>query len=65
MKITKREEVCGICTSSIWWIPTITYLIFKILGLVNPEREWEWWVGIPTMFLIWGLINWKIKKNKV
>lgn len=64
MKITKRKEVCGICTSSIWWIPTITYLIFKVIGdNIKPEREWIWWVAIPTMFLVWVLINYKIKRN--
>ena len=64
MKITKRKEICSICSSSIWWIPTITYLIFKVMGdIIKPDREWVWWIFIPTMFLGWVLINYKIKRN--
>jgi len=64
MKIVKREFGCPICTTSIWWVPTITYLIMKINNAISSNREWLWWVAIPTMFLIWVLINWKIKKIK-
>ena len=61
MKIIKRTEVCVICTSTLWLIPTMTYVLGKIVG-VTYHREWIWWIAIPTMFLIWGLLNWKIKK---
>ena len=54
-------EVCGICTASLWWIPMMSYLFMKMNG-VEFHREWIWWVGIPTMFLVWVLLNWKIKK---
>jgi hypothetical protein len=62
MKIVKRTEVCGICTATLWLIPTLTYFNLKMVNIISPSKEWVWWVGIPTMFLIWGLINWKIKK---
>jgi hypothetical protein len=62
MKIVKRELGCPICTTSLWWVPTITYLIMKINNIISSNREWLWWVTIPTMFLIWVLLNWKIKK---
>jgi hypothetical protein len=62
MKIVKRELGCPICTTSLWWVPTITYLIMKINNIISSNREWIWWVVIPVMFLIWVLINWKIKK---
>jgi hypothetical protein len=39
----------------------MSYVVAKIVG-VTYHREWIWWVAIPTMFLIWGLLNWKIKK---
>ena len=61
MKIVKRPEVCGMCTASLWLIPTMSYMFGKSVG-VTYHREWIWWVGIPTMFLIWVLLNWKIKK---
>jgi len=59
MEISKRTNVCGICTASLWWIPTTTYLFMKING-VEFHNEWIWWLAIPTIFLIWGLLNWKI-----
>jgi hypothetical protein len=34
----------------------------KMNGIIVPSKEWVWWVSIPVMFLIWGLLNWKIKK---
>jgi hypothetical protein len=64
MKLVKRELGCPICTASLWWVPTITYLIMKINNVISSNREWLWWVAIPTMFLIWVLLNWKIKKIK-
>ena len=30
MKISKRTEVCGICTASLWWIARMTYFIMKM-----------------------------------
>jgi len=59
MKISKRTEVCGICTASLWWIPIMSYFFMKVNG-VEFHNEWLWWVAISTMFLIWGLLNWKI-----
>jgi hypothetical protein len=61
MKIVKRETGCAICTSTLWLIPTMSYVVGKIIGITY-HREWIWWVAIPTMFLIWGLLNWKFKK---
>lgn len=63
MKISKRTEVCGICTASLWWIPTMTYFIMKMNDIISPSKEWVWWLAIPTMFLIWVLLNWKIEKT--
>jgi uncharacterized RDD family membrane protein YckC len=60
MKITKRPEVCGICTASLWWIPTMTYFILKMNDIISSSKEWVWWLAIPIMFLIWVLLNWKI-----
>jgi uncharacterized RDD family membrane protein YckC len=60
MEISKRTNVCGICTSSLWWVPTMTYFILKMNDVISPSKEWIWWIAIPTMFLIWVLLNWKI-----
>lgn len=63
MKLIKRKEVCGICTSSIWFIPLTTYLMVKTIGDNVYEREWVWWILIPILFLFWLTINYKIKTN--
>jgi hypothetical protein len=62
MKLVKRgfaSQPLGSMT--LWLIPTFTYIIQKVCGITF-HREWIWWVGIPTMFLVWVLLNWKIKK---
>ena len=61
MGIVKRENGCAICTSTLWFIPTMSYIFGKVGGITY-HREWIWWVMIPVMVLIWGLLNWKIKK---
>jgi hypothetical protein len=61
MEIVKRENGCAIRSSTLWLIPTMSYVVAKSVG-VTYHTEWIWWVVIPTMFLIWGLLNWKIKK---
>ena len=60
MKISKRPEVCGICTASLWWIPTMTYFIMKMNDIISPRKDWIWWDAIPTLFLIWVFLILKI-----
>ena len=48
---------------TLWLIPTLTYTIGKVGG-VEYHREWIWWMVIPVMVLIWGLLNWKIKNGR-
>jgi membrane protein DedA with SNARE-associated domain len=64
MEFIKRKNICDICTSTLWWIPLITYLSMKLFDMLNEQREWIWWAVIPMMFIIWILINWKIKFKK-
>ncbi len=62
MKLVKRgfaSQPLGSMT--LWLIPTMSYMFGKVVGITY-HREWIWWVGIPTMFLVWVLLNWKIKK---
>ena len=63
MKIVKRSFASQPLGSiTLWLIPTMSYLFMKMNG-VEFHREWIWWVGIPTMFLVWVLINWRIKND--
>ena len=63
MKIIKRKSASPIQTMSIFVIPAMTYFIQSLMGIVNPNREWIWWVGIPTMVALWFVVNFKIKKQ--
>jgi hypothetical protein len=46
---------------TIWLIPTMSYFFGKVGG-IEYNREWIWWVGIPTLILGWLVLNFKIKK---
>jgi hypothetical protein len=62
MRLVKRSFASQPLGSiTLWLIPTMSYLVMKMNG-VEYHREWIWWMVIPVMVLIWGLLNWKIKK---
>lgn len=62
MKIVRREYANPLHNFTLWLIPTLFYIVEKSQGIISPNKEWVWWVAIPSLVLIWGLINWKIKK---
>jgi hypothetical protein len=62
MKIIKRDFARPSHNFTLWLIPTLTYLIQKVGGMQFNEYEYVWWVAIPSLICLWGLINWKIKK---
>jgi len=64
MKITKRNFVNPVTTVNIWFIPTFAYVLQKVLGIINPDKEWYWYVGISFAVLLWLVVNFKIVKNK-
>ena len=64
MKIVKRKRVDLAKTMNIWFIPTMSYLLQKLSGVIIPNMEWIWWVGISFTVLVWLGINFKIVKNK-
>jgi hypothetical protein len=49
-------------TVSIWVIPTMTYLLQKMIGVQFNQYEFIWWIIIPTMFVVWFMLNFKITK---
>jgi hypothetical protein len=63
MKIIKRELARPISTMSIFSISAMTYFIQDFVGIINPDKEWIWWVVIPTMVALWFVVNFKIKKQ--
>jgi hypothetical protein len=64
MKIEKRFLVSPMTTINLWLIPTLMYGIGKLLGTEYNEYEYVWWIGIPTLFLAWFILNFKIGKDK-
>ena len=62
MKIIKKNFASPILSLNIWMIPALSYLIQKVGGVEFNEYEWVWWAAIPTLVLIWLVINFKIKK---
>jgi hypothetical protein len=62
MKIVKREFARPTQNFSLWLMPTFMYIGLKVAGAIHPNKEWIWWVAIPSLICLWGLLNWKIKK---
>ena len=63
MKISRRNEYMSpFSTVSLWAIPTMTYSLQKMLGVHFNQYEFIWWIGIPTMFVVWFMLNFKITK---
>ena len=63
MKIIRRNSyIHPASTSPLWIIPSITYLVQKLIGLEFNEREHVWLIGIPAVFIFWFIINFKITK---
>ena len=64
MQIVRRKGISPFTTMNLWLIPTLTYVLQKSVGAIRPDREWIWFVGLPIVFSIWVLINFKFQKNK-
>ena len=62
MRIVRRELSMPSSNFTLWLVPTCMYIGLKAADAISPRKEWVWWVAIPSLILIWGLINWKIKK---
>lgn len=62
MEIIKRKFAQPHSNFTLWLVPACSYIGLKVAGAINPNKEWVWWVAIPSLVLLWGLINWKIKK---
>jgi hypothetical protein len=48
---------------NVWIIPTFTYMLQKSLGVIKPDKEWYWYVGISFAVLLWLVVNFKIVKK--
>ena len=65
MKIVRRYKyVNPIATTTLWGITLFSYIMAKGMGTINPEREWIQWVTIPSLFMVWVIMNWKIVKDE-
>ena len=58
MKIVRRDSyIHPASTSLLWVIPSVSYLLQKVIGLEFNEREYVWWIAIPAVFTFWFLLN--------
>jgi hypothetical protein len=64
MKIKKRLLTSPETTVTLWMIPTLMYGFGKLFGTKYNEYEYVWWIGIPTLFLVWFILNFKVIKEK-
>jgi len=62
MKLVKRDFANPLHNFTLWVVPTFTYIGLKAADAISPRKEWIWWVAIPSLICLWGMINWKIKK---
>ena len=62
MKIIKRDFARPLHNLTLWLVPTCVYIGLKAADEISPRKEWIWWVAIPSLVLLWGMINWKIQK---
>ena len=65
MKLVRRDkDINPLKTMSLWCVSLFIYILNKSLGIIDPEREWIWWGVIPSLFVVWVIMNWKIVKDK-
>jgi hypothetical protein len=63
IKITRRVFSNPIGSMSLWLIPLINYVLIKSITEKNVDREWIIWILLPSLFIIWFFINFKIEKR--
>ena len=64
MRIVRRDWVRPTNTMAVWLIPTVAYTLEKLVGVIKPDREWVWWIMLPSVFLVWLVANFRIDKRK-
>jgi hypothetical protein len=70
MKVIRRNKVVRrnkninpIASIPLWGVSLFSYIMAKGMGIIDPEREWAWWVLIPSLFMVWVIMNWKIVRD--
>lgn len=64
MKLVRRNKnVNPSGSSQLWGVSLFMYITAKGMGIIDPEREWIWWGVIPSLFVVWVIMNWKIVKS--
>ena len=65
MKVVRRNKnINPIASIPLWGVSLFVYILNKSLGIIDPDREWIWWGVIPSLFVVWVIMNWKIVKDK-
>ena len=64
-KLSKRDFANPLGSITIWIIPTLTYIMLSMNGVIKEDREWIWLTMIPLLFVLWIVINFKIKNDGI
>ena len=63
MKIVRRNNNMSPWSMvTLWVIPTLSYLLQKVIGVEHNKYEYLWWICISATFTFWFVLNFKIKK---
>lgn len=63
IKITKRKLARPVATAIIWAMPLMSYTLLKFVGVQMNTREWLWWAFIPSLVMLWFIMNYKVVKS--
>lgn len=65
MKLVRRNKYINpIPSTPLWGVSLFMYIMVKSMGIIIPEREWIWWGVIPSLFVVWVIMNWKIVRDE-
>lgn len=63
MKIVRRNKhLCIMSKAPLVIIPTMTYIFQKLAGVQHNEYEFIWWIVLPSLFIAWFMLNFKLNK---
>jgi tetrahydromethanopterin S-methyltransferase subunit E len=59
----RKGNITPLSSITLWVIPTLAYLVQKLIGVpFNQQYEFVWGIFIPSMMVLWFIMNFKITK---
>jgi len=63
MKIKLRESMKGSNIFIVALMPTMTYVMGRVVGVQYNHLEFIWWISIPALWIMFLCLKFKIIKN--